>query len=186
MNWVQLNEQFSDLARPFGIVVEGDNQVNASGIRTQQDLPEVRIDACTGVFVPARVRPRTPYPHGRGGAPNTKILDAITSTKIVRQPLRLPPGAQQNPAARQTHFAEFRSCLTKKHAVTNLRKPRKCRIEAQLSSPSRDPGYQSRRQLPGRVPLSSLTHARRKDTRLACHSTRSRGSARSDPARRDR
>ena len=177
-----MGEQFSDNETPFGIVVEGDKQVNGRS----PDIPEVLIDAPPEVFVPARVRPRTPYPHWREGPLNTKILDAITSTKIVRQPLRLPPGAQQNRVARQTHFAEFRSCLTKRHAVTNLRKPRQCRIEAQPSCPSRDPGYQSRRQLPGRVPLSSLTHACRKNSGIACHSTCSRGSARSDPARGDR
>jgi len=74
-----LGEQFSDSQTPFGIVVEGDNQVNGRS----RDIPEVLIDASPEVFVPARVWPQTPYPHWREGKPNTKILDAITSTKIV-------------------------------------------------------------------------------------------------------
>jgi len=182
MNWVQLGEQFSDNEMPFGIVVEGENQVNGRS----PDISEVLIDASSGVFVPARVWPREAYPHWRESAVIAKILDAISARHPDPLTLAVATRSAANHAVRQTHFAEFRSCLTKKHAVTNLRKPRKCRIEAQLSNPSRDPGYQSRRQLPGRVPLSSFTHARRKSTGIACHSTRSRGSARSDPARRDR
>ena len=80
MNWVQLGEQFSDNEMPFGIVVEGENQVNGRS----PDIPEVLIDASSGVFVPARVWPREAYPHWRESVAPAKILDAIGSTWVFR------------------------------------------------------------------------------------------------------
>lgn len=70
-----MGEQFSDNETPFGIVVEGDNQVNGRS----PDIPKVLTDAPLEVFVPARVWPRKAYPHWRESATIAKILDAILS-----------------------------------------------------------------------------------------------------------